>query len=356
MTHPYQEMLQFTHQTFGIHESADILMTPVGKGGSIRSFYRIRYGDNSSAVFMHYDRNTEENSYYETIAEFLRKIDIPVPLIMAHDSERGFIIMKDLGDADLWSFRHEPWAKRREYYCKVLSIIYKLHTFSIDKFSSERVPLMEEFGPKLYRWERDYFIEHFVQNVCEIELCSSDRDNLEEELKGLSDRLENIKPCLVHRDFQSQNIMICNNIPVLIDFQGMRFGNLFYDLGSLLYDPYVSLTDEERMELLQYYYFLWTSNNTEMKNAPRQQDTLPLVRMYFLEMFWEASVQRLMQALGAYGFLGLKRGIPEFLTHISRGVANLIDAATHTKKLPLLKDLALRCQQVSASRQPIRRL
>jgi hypothetical protein len=52
-----------------------------------------------------------------------------------------------------------------------------------------------------------------------------------------------------------------------------------------------------------------------------------------------------MQALGAYGFLGLKRDRQEFLTHVANGLTNLIDASTRAKSLPLLKRLALSCQR-----------
>jgi hypothetical protein len=143
--------------------------------------------------------------------------------------------------------------------------------------------------------------------------------------------------------------MICKGEPVFIDFQGMRFGNLFYDLGSLLYDPYVPLTEEERTELLRYYYVLWISGRNERDD----QRMVSLTWMYFLDMFREASAQRLMQALGAYGFLGLMRGIPEFLAHIPNGVANLIDAAAQAKRLPLLKNLAVICQHTLTSRATI---
>ncbi len=341
MTNPHQELLQFARQALKIPETATLRMEPVGKGGSVRSFHRIRYGSGGSAILMHYDRNQKENNYYAAIADFLRHIDVPVPLIMAHSPEQGHIVMEDLGDDDLWSFRHEPWETRREYYHKTLSAIRRLHTFPVKGFPSKKVSLMEQFGPKLYRWERNYFLENFVQGVCGLALSPSKKKSLEAELKGLSDRLDNVKPGLVHRDFQSQNIMIRGGKPVLIDFQGMRFGNLFYDLGSLLYDPYVLLDEKERTALLLYYYRLWTSG----------KNTLPLLWTYFLEMFHEASVQRLMQALGAYGFLGLKRGISGFLNHIPNGIANLIDAALRTKKLPLLTDLALSCQHTLKKRK-----
>ncbi len=329
MTRLNNEMLQFVRETLGLGESVTVHTMPVARGGSIRSFHRIRYGDNGSVIFMHYDRGLAENNYYAAIAGFLRQIDIPVPHIMAHDPAKGFIVMEDLGDADLWSFRYEPWPVKYAYYRKTLAIAQRLHSYPAEEFPSDKVPLMEGFGPGLYQWERNYFLENFVQAVCGLKLSPYDRDNLENELKDLSDRLEGVKQGLVHRDFQSQNIMICKGEPVLIDFQGMRFGNSLYDLGSLLYDPYVSMTDDERMELLQYYYKLRPLEDWKE----------------FQEKFREASAQRLMQALGAYGYLGLKRGLSEFLTHIPGGVANLIDATTRTVRLPLLKNLALRCKE-----------
>jgi len=342
-------MLQFARQALGLREEVTFHMMQGGKGGSIRTFHRIQYGDSSTAVFMHYDRALKENSYYATIAQFLRNIGISVPLVMAHDPHKGFIVMEDLGDSDLWSFRHELWIVRSAYYRKTLIIAHRLHTFPLEEFPSRKVPLMEQFSPDLYRWERNYFYENFVQAVCGIDLNPSDRNDLEAELKGLSDRLENIKPGLVHRDLQSQNIMICKGEPVLIDFQGMRFGNLFYDLGSLLYDPYVSLTEEERIELLRYYYLFWVLGRNEI-NVKDERRMLSLTWMYFLDMFRDASAQRLMQALGAYGFLGLKRGISAFLNHIPNGIANLIDASTRAKHLPRLKSLALRCQHTLQNR------
>jgi len=329
-TNLQDDMETFAKKALSLPASVPVHMAPAAKGGSIRSFHRIRYGDNHSAIFMHFDQNIEENNLYASIAGFLQKIGVAVPRIMAHDPARGFILMEDLGNTDLWSFRHEPWKTKEEYYQKTLAVVHRLHSFPVKQFPHERVPLMEGFGPILYRWEREYFVEHFVQAVCGLAFSLLDKTAIENELKTLSDSLENVKPCLTHRDLQSRNIMICDGEPVLIDFQGLRFGNFLYDLGSLLYDPYVTFTEHERMELLRYYY--------------QRQDILSVDWKTFQIMFHEASAQRLMQALGAYGFLGLKRELSDFLTHIPNGLINLIDATAHAGHLLLLNDLALKCQ------------
>jgi hypothetical protein len=65
----------------------------------------------------------------------------------------------------------------------------------------------------------------------------------------------------------------------------------------------------------------------------------------FVINFWEASAQRLMQALGAYGFLGLKKRKSAFLQHINNGINNLLIATNHAATLPMLNKLANKCIQ-----------
>jgi aminoglycoside/choline kinase family phosphotransferase len=95
----------------------------------------------------------------------------------------------------------------------------------------------------------------------------------------------------VHRDFQSQNIIIRQGQAYLIDFQGMRPGLAEYDLASLLYDPYVQLSAAERAELLEFY-----------------RGEAEIIDPAYEEKFRLCAMQRLMQALGAYGYLGETKG------------------------------------------------
>jgi hypothetical protein len=211
----------------------------------------------------------------------------------------------------------------------VLRQIRRLHAFDLSRIPSG-LKLTEGYGEKLYHWEHHYFQENFVEAVCHLDMSPSRQKELETELEGLIIRLQKIEPSLIHRDFQSQNIMVKNGRPVLIDFQGMRKGCLFYDLGSLICDPYVTFRDEERNELIDFCYELMSPSYS---------------RDEFVKNFWEASVQRLMQALGAYGFLGLKKNKPAFLKHINNGINNLFMAAAHAKTLPVLQEVTGECIQ-----------
>jgi hypothetical protein len=129
-------------------------------------------------------------------------------------------------------------------------------------------------------------------------------------LGRIADELAERPRVLVHRDFQSQNIIIRNGQAHLIDFQGMRPGLAEYDLASLLFDPYVTFSRAECEELLSDY------------EAKRAAAGNPVARDS-REVFRLCGIQRLMQALGAYGFLGLVKGNQAFLEHIPAALDSL---------------------------------
>ena len=242
-------MIGFSREALGLSESVSIELSPLEGRGSDRTFFRLKWNRRNSAILIHYDPKRVENIYYADIAAFLRDIDVPAPRLIRHNPAGCLILMEDLGDTDLWSLRKTPWETRRALYQKTLTIVHRLHSFPVKDFPSARVRLMEGFGLDLYRWEHDYFKDHFVRDVCGIELEPSFERELEAELSGLAERLSGTMRCLVHRDLQSQNVMIRDGEPFLIDFQGMRFGSPFYDLGSLLCDPYVNLSTFSRFIL-----------------------------------------------------------------------------------------------------------
>ena len=328
----HKEIQKFLTEHLG---NAYIKLDPIKKGGSDREFFRVSLPDKTSFIFMHYGDEVEENAHWININRFMASLDIIVPRIVAQDVSRHFILLEDLGDVDLWSKRSLPWAERRDYYFQVLTQIHSLHSFDLKSVLAD-IKLSEGYGPRLYKWEYDYFLENLVGEVCKIKLSSSDSAKLMKELDALSARLQKIELSLIHRDFQSQNIMIKNEKPVMIDFQGMRIGCLFYDLGSLICDPYVTFDDEERNELLDFYY--------ELMNPTYSRDE-------FVHNFWMGSVQRLLQALGAYGFLGLKKNKPAFLHHIANGLENLLMAVDNVGGLEMLSDLAIECQTVIAGKK-----
>ncbi|HZC34221.1 MAG TPA: phosphotransferase, partial [Chthoniobacterales bacterium] len=170
-----------------------------------------------------------------------------------------------------------------------------------------------DFDFALYRWEQEYGLQNCFRRCFQLSPDLVQTLWSRQELIDLAGELAGYPRVLVHRDLQSQNIIITDDEPFLIDFQGMRPGLSAYDLASLLYDPYVSLADAEREALFVYYLDRLDSA------VDREQ---------FRDIFLRCAIQRLLQALGAYGVIGVLRGKPEFLRHISPAVQRLRQVAS----------------------------
>ena len=291
-------------------EAGTVKITPIEKGGSDRKFYRIRSGPDQTLILVKYNLEREENRHYVQIAEFLAAHEICAPKIYFHDAEEGLIWIEDLGKTDLWTYRNEPWSVRRPLYQSALEQIAKLHQLPASAAREIAKNLRAEFDAALYRWEQSYFFENCLGRVFalpEAELAAL--ENLP-ALGAMAEALAAKPRVLVHRDFQSQNIIVRDGTANLIDFQGMRPGLGEYDLASLLHDPYVTMTRDECVELLEYY------------EEARRRGGSP-VPPDFRHAFRQCAVQRLMQALGAYGFLGLVKGNQAFLEYIDAALRSL---------------------------------
>ncbi|HEY5744026.1 MAG TPA: phosphotransferase [Terrimicrobiaceae bacterium] len=309
-----ERLLLQTQEKFPKYHHSRVEIIPLEKGGSERKFYRVCAGEENPVILVKYSSQKEENRHYVEIAKFLADSNINVPAIFFHDPSEGLIWMQDLGEEDLWSWRDSPWARRRTLYESALFQAAKLHVIATRKLSASGLRLEREFSEQLYLWEQQYFFDnclraHFGLNEAEVRRYAQ-----LPAMRDIAARLASLPRVLVHRDFQSQNVLIREDEAWLIDFQGMRPGLPQYDVASLLYDPYVDLTGSERDMLLEFYKLA-----AQCCGGERTPD--------FDETYYFCALQRLMQALGAYGFLGLQKERPDFLAHIPTARRSLREVA-----------------------------
>ena len=278
---------------FPLLDIADIKIRPIEKGGSDRKFYRIRCSPDQTLILVKYNLEREENRHYVEIAKFLEAHGIRAPKIYFHDATEGLIWIEDLGEQDLYSYRGDSWLVRRAFYESALDEIIKLHSLPESVCLEMKEHLPAEFNAALYRWEQRYFFNNCVGRYFRVS------ESQRKELAALPSLREIAK-----------RLAIQNRQANLIDFQGMRPGLAEYDLASLLFDPYVELSSAERSELIKYY-------------RQKQADNGRTVDEQFDDTLQFCAMQRLMQALGAYGFLGLVRGHEYFLQYIPRAAHSL---------------------------------
>jgi len=309
-----------------------IRIRPIEKGGSDRKFYRIRCSPNQTLILVKYNLEREENQHYVQIAKFLDAHGIRVPKIYFHDATEGLIWIEDLGERDLFSYRTESWLVRRAFYESALDQIAALHGLPESACIEIKEDLPAEFNAALYLWEQNYFFENCLGRyfaLDNVKLASLARLPA---LNQIAEQLACLPRVLVHRDFQSQNIIIRNAQAYLIDFQGLRPGLSQYDLASLIYDPYVALTEAERAELIAYYREQQIKNGVALNGGFESKLRL-------------CAMQRLMQALGAYSFLGLEKGHKHFLKHVPAAMKSLRHIVTEIDGLAELQTTLAACSE-----------
>lgn len=291
---------------------AHIGMSVIEKGGSGRMFVRMRNGaTGENVIAMHYSNDRSDNARFATITDFLNRHEVPAPEIYGRDEELNLLWVEDLGEIDLGNLDGQDWETvRRPAYHSALRTVFLLHQITEDKAPEDLPELELSFDEALYEWEQDYFLNQYVARFVSAEAAEALRN--EDSLKALRQELAGRPRALLHRDFQSTNVMVSGTDTFLIDYQGLRWGLGEYDLASLVYDPYTVFTSEEREDLIRYYYSL------------KQQIDPTINEPGFRKLLTQCASQRLMQALGAYGFLSEVKGKTEFLNFIPTGCSRLL--------------------------------
>lgn len=266
----------------------------LGARGSERVFFKLRRpGTNPILVVIYDDEHRGENAKYASHARWLRGKGVPVPQVLAELASLKTTAMEWGG------------ASRSPTLEDDIKVMEALAGFgALGKAAAAELQLEESFGPRLWEWERGLFVEHCLGGRYHRELAPQ----VLAELKQVEERLEREPKALVHRDFQSTNVLWRGKELTLIDFQGMRLGPAIYDLASYLFDPYVERRGEDRIRALVKVY-------ADRSGRDDLAEGLPF-----------AAVQRLVQCLGAYGRLA-SVGQTSFAKYFLPALENLLAAA-----------------------------
>jgi aminoglycoside/choline kinase family phosphotransferase len=149
---------------------------------------------------------------------------------------------------------------------------------------------------------------------------------LDEEFHRLALTLSAEPLMFMHRDFQSQNMHLTGDHIKVIDFQTATAGPPQYDLVSFLKDAYFILNDTERNLLLQHYFDARAGLGSPVDNMDA-----------FTRTFHLCGLQRNMQALAAFSFLGTHKKKTHFFAHIPAALNYLEDAMNTITDYPCLR-------------------
>jgi len=310
---------------------------PVRQEASARSYYRILFDSVSARVrfmerldaneeilkplYQKHDLSTDSlilcidihddlmNSDFTVINSHLHDRGIAVPQIYGILPDRSSLIVADVGDTDLNAALIDSMEKRNAAKTEALLSLAIDTMEQMHELDPPPVVIARSFDIEKLTYEIDFLFYHIELTLEQIALPSPDFTEIRDALRFPVERIANAVPkVFTHRDYHSRNLFPDpDRVEILhvLDFQDARMGHPFYDLASLLYDPYLRL-DEELVERLLARYL------------SRHPD-------YPVSLFYDHALQRILKALGSYIYLSVEKRKSIYVPSIPSAVAILLE-------------------------------
>jgi aminoglycoside/choline kinase family phosphotransferase len=295
---------QHTHQN-------PISIEELSASGSNRRYFRLK-GENKSYIGVE-GTSVDENRAFVTMSKHFDQRGLPVPKVVALTEDERFYLQEDLGDTLLFDAIAEGrktgvfGEAEKELLRKTMMKLPSIQLLGAEGLDFSICYPQPEFNERSILWDLNYFKYCFLKATG----LEFQENRLEDDFASLSEILLRSKTnTFMYRDFQSRNVMVKNNEPYFIDFQGGRKGPLYYDVASFLWQAKAQYNPELREELLQVY-------------LDALNELMPIDQGDFREQLKHFVLFRTLQVLGAYGYRGYFEKKPHFLQSIPFALENL---------------------------------
>jgi N-acetylmuramate 1-kinase len=318
--------IQFLARRLTGFEPHEWTVSEAGYAGSERRFLRIKKigVDALSYILVLWDSRDDDWNRFITIERELRGVVPFFPEVFASDEVHGLILEEDLGDTTLKSLVAARPAATEEAYRRVLDALVQWQDVPA---MTSTVIASRSMDLEVFLWESRYFAVHCVTEFFGYDDLLAKK--WEKERTEIALIAASFPKVYIHRDFQSENILFHNDAVRFVDFQGARLGPAGYDVASLLFDPYVPQLEDEVSGRLFDYYRLKT------RHAIAE------------ESFYICSLQRLMQALGAYGNLSIHKGKERYRQFIPLALDRCVKILEKIPRFPHLMKILMTCRNAA---------
>ena len=310
-------------KTFG---SEPMSMVRLTGDGSNRVYYRV-FG--VEPVMAAVGTSVEENRAFIALSKAFCAAGVSAPKVIAVSDDELCYLQEDLGDLTLYGSLSK--ARTNEVFepddigllCRVVTELPKIQFGVARHFDFSLCYPVSDFNERTVMWDLNYFKYCFLKGV-NIEF---NENRLEDEFVKLTALLlsdnDNV---FLYRDFQSRNVMVKDDVPYFIDFQGGRRGPVYYDIASFVGQARAKYSSVAVEAMLDAYL-----------NALSLYKTID--RGYFMRMLQLFRIFRLLQNLGAYGFRGLFERKKAFVESIPAALEQLLQLLTEVGEFEYIRSL-----------------
>lgn len=299
--------------------------TPMPGGASTRRYYRVAFEDGGSAVAMFVPEGATPEEIHKVhggtrwpfleVQELLAARGIRVPRVLVEDTDRGWLLIEDLGDDTLANYLLRSPGSKTALYTQAVQDLAVAQA-ALASLPEGSVVATRSFDYDLLFWEIEHFREWGVEGRGRA-IAPHDRKAFDEIASRLARRIADLPRGFVHRDYQSRNLMVQDGRLVWIDFQDALLGPRVYDLVALLNDSYQEFDREFTLARLGEY-----AEKAGLSAGEREQ----LSREFDL-----VTVQRKLKDAGRFVFIDKKKGNPSFLRFVTPTIQKVKGAIDRLK-------------------------
>ena len=241
---------------------------------SFRKFYRY----NNTIIVVSKKETRKNLLIYDAVNKILIKNKIKAPKLISQNYKSKNIQIEDFGNGSLYLTIKKNNKKKFIYYKKIIKLlnsVQKIKTKRTKTFlgSIYKVP---KYSKKILLNEAKLFLDWYVPKKIKKKNQNLLKKKLVLVLKSLINKIEFSNQTFVHRDFHVSNLMIKNKKLCLIDNQDAVFGNLAYDLASLIDD--VRLKTSKRLKQGIFEEYIKTNKNMHIENFKNDFEILSVLR------------------------------------------------------------------------------
>jgi len=286
---------------------------------SFRRYFRLSFADGRTLIAMDAPPDKEDCHPFVDVTARLQQAGVHVPDILHKDLAQGFMLLEDLGDRLYLGELNEASVDR--LYGDAIEALIRIQRDG----EAHGLP---PYDRELLAREMELFPEWLLQRHLQLQLSAAESDMLQQAFAALIDNALAQPRVLVHRDYHSRNLLLCEpRNPGIIDYQDAVHGPLSYDLVSLLRDCYIRWPLARVDAWLQDYAA--AALEAGLLQAS-QHEQLP-------QWFDLMGAQRHLKAAGIFARLYHRDGKSGYLGDIPRTLGYIVEVAA---RRPLLQPLA----------------
>jgi len=277
-------------------------IAPASADASFRRYFRVTR-DSDTYIVMDAPPDKEDSGPFVKVARILGGMNLNVPMILARDMERGFLLLSDLGSRQYLDALPEDGAADR-LYADALDSLRAMQM--ADARVSQDLPRYDR--PLLMR-EMELTPEWFLTRHLALSVSAAERAMLDQLFDSLAASALAQPTVFVHRDYHSRNLLVTpQDNPGILDFQDAVTGPVTYDLASLLKDCYIAWPAARVRDWLLSYRDSLLAAGFPLSASAAQ----------FIRWFDLMGLQRHIKVLGIFARLFYRDGKSQYLRDLPR--------------------------------------